>query len=171
MSKIEIVTSDNVGSPDWLSHYDAYCNSLLQLISLERVGFSVFFCDNLIMRVFNKNYRGVDSSTDVLSFSIFPNGYPFTSHALRSQPCTGDDFMCDGVLHHYLGDIVISLEQAGLQATNHTNDIEQEVQHLTVHGVLHLLGYNHALNPDPSGDSMLLIQSQIIAQMELQFSL
>lgn len=90
---------------------------------------SVSFVSNKEIRNLNKIYRGKDSSTDVLSF-------PLTSSdgTVEINKETG------AVL---LGDIVISLETAVKQAANFGHSLEREVGFLTVHSMLHLLGYDH----------------------------
>jgi probable rRNA maturation factor len=80
------------------------------------------------IRALNRDFIGNDAPTDVLSF---PAG--------ETDPDTG---------RHYLGDVVISLPRATEQATERGHSLEAESQLLVVHGVLHLLGYDHADAPD-----------------------
>lgn len=90
---------------------------------------SISFVSNSEIRNLNKIYRNKDSVTDVLSF-------PLTSDdgAVEVNPESGT------VL---LGDVVISLETAVKQAKNYGHSLEREVGFLTVHSMLHLLGYDH----------------------------
>ena len=79
----------------------------------------------------NRSYRGRDEPTDVLAFSTRENridSLPFV------QPP-------DGVLH--LGEVIISYPQAVIQAGEHQHSIEREIAVLLIHGVLHLLGFEH----------------------------
>ncbi len=89
---------------------------------------SVTFVDNDTIHELNKEHRNIDRETDVLSFPLGENGVydynPATNAAL-------------------LGDIVISLEKAMEQAENYGHSFEREVGFLTVHSMLHLLGYDH----------------------------
>jgi len=82
----------------------------------------------------NRSYRRKDEPTDVLAFAM-----------LSSEETSGADspFIVppDGVLH--LGEVIISYPQAVIQAKEHRHPIEREVTILTIHGVLHLLGYEH----------------------------
>ena len=83
----------------------------------------------------NRSYRGKDESTDVLAFSMLPG-----------EKTAGADlspFVAppDGVLH--LGEVIISYPQAVIQAEEHRHPVEREVTILIIHGVLHLLGYDH----------------------------
>ncbi len=74
----------------------------------------------------NKSYRGKDEPTDVLAFYM-------TSADFIEPP--------DGVRH--LGEVIISYPQAVLQAKEHRHSIKKELTILIIHGVLHLLGYDH----------------------------
>ena len=76
----------------------------------------------------NRLYRGIDCTTDVLSFAL----------------TEGDDFVAppDGLLH--LGEVIVSYPQAERQAREMHKDVKQEMALLLVHGILHLLGYDHA---------------------------
>ncbi len=89
---------------------------------------SVTFCDNEYIRELNNEYRGIDRHTDVLSFPIYEDG-------------NFDEAECE--MGAVLGDIVISLERAREQAEELGNTFYREVAFLTIHSVLHLLGYDH----------------------------
>lgn len=90
---------------------------------------SVTFCDNSHIKKLNKKYRDKDKATDVLSFPM----YDF------SEGFDADE--ADGEL--LLGDIVISVERAKEQAEEVGNPFLREIAFLTVHSMLHLLGYDH----------------------------
>jgi len=92
---------------------------------IEDYEVSVLLTDDRHMTELNLEYRGIDAPTDVLAF------------AMRE----GEDN--ELISHNILGDIVISLETAERQATTEKHLLEEEVAFLTVHGVLHLLGYDH----------------------------
>jgi len=83
----------------------------------------------------NQSYLGRDEPTDVLAFSMLP-----------AEGEVGADFPPfvippDGVLH--LGEVIISYPQAIIQAREHQHSIKREIAILIIHGVLHLLGYEH----------------------------
>ena len=86
--------------------------------------FTLTFVTDRTIRELNKNYRDTDSVTDVLSFES--DG--------EIDPESGKE---------YLGDIVISLEQARRQAEQSGHPVENEIALLEIHGLLHLLGYDH----------------------------
>ena len=89
---------------------------------------SVSFVDNEEIRKLNKEFRNIDSATDVLSFPLGENG------VYDVNPDTGAKL---------LGDVVISMERAQEQAMEYGHSLEREVCYLTVHSMLHLLGYDH----------------------------
>lgn len=92
---------------------------------------SVLLTDDDMIAGLNKQYRNVDGPTDVLSFSQLE----------------GDDDFAQEVDDGVLGDVVISVERAQAQSQAQGNTLDEEVDMLLVHGILHLLGYDHA-EPD-----------------------
>jgi probable rRNA maturation factor len=88
------------------------------------VELSIILTDDARLHELNLNYLGVDAPTDVLSFP-----------ASETDPDTGA---------RYIGDILISIPRAQAQAEAAGHSLEAEVQLLVVHGVLHLLGHDHA---------------------------
>lgn len=89
---------------------------------------SVTFVDNEQIRALNAQYRDKDSATDVLSFPLGENG-------------EWDTNLDSGNI--MLGDIVISVERAIEQAEMYNHSLRREIGFLTVHSMLHLLGYDH----------------------------
>lgn len=88
---------------------------------------SIVITGDAAIREMNRTYRHTDAATDVLSFS----------------QAEGEAFAVpDGETPH-LGDVIISLETARRQAEEHGLALQDEVAHLLVHGILHLLGYGH----------------------------
>ena len=90
---------------------------------------SVTFTDDEGIQKLNRTYRKIDRATDVLSFPLFD---------FEGDEDAMSDELCD-----MLGDIVISLERAAAQAEEFGHSFEREVAFLTVHSMLHLLGYDH----------------------------
>lgn len=93
----------------------------------------VVFADDAYIRELNRDYRGIDASTDVLSFALDEGEEP----AVQGGP-----------EESLLGDIVISLETAERQAAEFGHSLEREMAYLTVHGMLHLVGYDHEEEAD-----------------------
>lgn len=105
------------------------CNAVLQMEEFnDSAEISVRFVDNEQIRELNSQYRNIDRETDVLSFPLGENG------EYDRNPST------DAVL---LGDIVISMQKAMEQAEEYGHSLDREVAFLTVHSMLHLLGYDH----------------------------
>lgn len=82
----------------------------------------------------NRDYRNVDRATDVLSFALDEDG--------------GEPELVGGPEVHLLGDIIISAETATRQAEEFGHGLEREIVYLAVHGLLHLLGYDHMQEED-----------------------
>ncbi|MDD4601637.1 Endoribonuclease YbeY [bioreactor metagenome] len=93
-----------------------------------QVEVSLVLVDDEYIHQLNRDYRGIDRPTDVLSFALDEGEEP-------------DVF--DGPEEDLLGDIIISLPTAFQQAEEYNHSIERELAFLTVHGMLHLLGYDH----------------------------
>lgn len=92
---------------------------------------SLVLTDSETVRRLNRHYRGMDETTDVLAF------YMLTQKGV-------DSFFTpppDGITH--LGEVIISCPQAAAQAREQGHSLERELTLLIVHGILHLLGYNH----------------------------
>ncbi len=98
---------------------------------------SLVFCDDPFIHQLNRQYLGEDRPTDVLSFPQ-------------------EDIK-------YLGDIVISLETARRQAESRSISLQSEIELLFVHGLLHLLGYDHAT---PEEETVMLAKQRLILQSE-----
>lgn len=91
---------------------------------------SLTFVDDEQIRRLNRDYRGLDQPTDVLSFAM--------RESSDEEPAMASDPTFD-----VLGDVVISLETAERQSKDYGHSLRREIGYLTVHGVLHLLGYDH----------------------------
>ena len=96
---------------------------------------SVLLTDDAGIHQVNLDMRGVDQPTDVLSFPMFD--------LEPGVPPAGEDYLDPASELCPLGDMCISLERAAAQAEDFGHSLEREVCYLTVHSVLHLLGYDH----------------------------
>jgi probable rRNA maturation factor len=106
----------------------------------EPGGISILLTADRVLRGLNRRFRGVDRSTDVLSF---PDG--------SASPEGGA----------YLGDMAISVETAAGQAERAGCSLAAELDRLVVHGVLHLLGYDHEVD----GGEMMALQRRILRSL------
>jgi len=101
--------------------------------------------DDEQIRSLNREYRGFDSPTDVLSFDVH-----------ERDPETGS---------LYLGEIIISVPYAAKQALQNDHPLEAEILLLIVHGILHLLGHDHAEREEKN--IMWTAQAEILAKLGL----
>ena len=113
---------------------------------------SVTLTDNEGIHALNKQYRSIDAPTDVLSF-------PLVEYENTEEPPVDEATM--------LGDIVISLERAEEQAEEFGHSFEREVSFLTVHSMLHLLGYDH-VNSEEEEEEMRSRQRDIMKALGLE---
>ena len=102
-----------------------FAQNLTARLHLKDAGFSVALVGDRRIRRLNHQFRQVDQATDVLSF-------PVGSASAEPEAIEG-----------YLGDIVISVETAKRQALTQRHSLEMELRILMIHGLLHLLGYDH----------------------------
>jgi probable rRNA maturation factor len=112
------------------------------------------------VQTLNRTYRGIDAPTDVLSFAAqdAEDESDEEGDAGRVHLVTPAELADE--LADYLGDIVIALPYATRQAAHYGNSVDNELRLLTVHGVLHLLGYDHA-TPEED-DAMWEMQSAVL---------
>lgn len=110
--------------------------------------------DDVAVQTLNRDYRGVDAPTDVLSFAA--------QEAADDAPELADlPPALAAELANYLGDVIIAYPYATRQATHYQNSVAAELRLLTVHGVLHLLGYDHATPEEEA--AMWALQSTLLA--------
>ena len=120
---------------------------------------NVLVTDDEGIRAINRAMRNIDRATDVLSFPMFqftPGAFP--------QDVSEDLDPQTGLLP--LGDMAISLERAKAQAAEFGHSAEREVGYLTIHSVLHLLGYDH-VDEGPMKKQMRAREEAILAEVEL----
>ena len=104
--------------------WQLFASRAVKATRAEAANVTVAFVSDRHMRELNRQWRGKSGTTDVLSF-----------------PAGEDEFANpDG---SNLGDVVISLEQAARQATEHNLTLDEEIAQLILHGLLHLCGYDH----------------------------
>ena len=115
----------------------------------RRVEVSVLLCDADAMRDLNTRYRGIEAPTDVLSFGQFEGGGHWPA---RSEQVAGD--------------VVIAVDVAVRQATARGEPLERELCRLLVHGMLHLVGMDHA-DPPTDDEPMLTLQERMLADLRL----
>ncbi|WP_040287253.1 rRNA maturation RNase YbeY [Sporosarcina koreensis] len=97
---------------------------------------SVTFLDDESIRDINREYRGKDTPTDVISFALEEEGEGETAIVGAAD------------MQRHLGDLLISVETAKRQAEEYGHSLERELGFLALHGFLHLLGYDHMTETD-----------------------
>ena len=120
MNEVQIKLKKRKLPKSWI---EEKAKRILEILGIENSELSVLITGDEEIRELNKTYRGKDRPTDVLSFPM------------------GDRI--DGKL--ILGDVVISLDTAQRQAKDLGHSLEDEVERLLAHGIIHLLGYDHEL--------------------------
>ena len=137
--------------------YESYEEEYLSLmeITLKTLGIkcdpivSVSLVDNKYIHRINKKYRHIDRPTDVISFAFLDDGHQYDKVLYK-----------EGMIA--LGDIYISVEKANEQANEYGHSIKRELCFLFVHGLLHLLGYDHMTKEDE--EKMFSLQDEILKQ-------
>ncbi len=110
------------------------CKAVLKIENFtESAEINITFVDDAAIKEINNEFRGINKSTDVLSFPMGEDG------VYDINPENGCKL---------IGDIVISVEHAMAQAELYGHSNEREIGYLTVHSVLHLLGYDHVDEAD-----------------------
>lgn len=104
-----------------------------ELYGVDNGEVSITLTNNDYIHELNREYRGIDRPTDVLSFALNESEEP--------EVTGGSDI-------NVLGDLVISVERAEEQAKDFGHSVKREMAFLTVHGMLHLLGYDHMEEAD-----------------------
>lgn len=128
MNQFEIFneTSENID----IQEVEKFLNFALKHENLNNVIFNIIFIDNKKIKEINKEYRNIDKETDVISFALEDN------EELSFE------------FGRLLGDIYISVDKVKSQAKEYGHSEKREMLFLAVHGLLHLLGYDHINKED-----------------------
>lgn len=139
MSDFEVI--DKVDYKDYEYLYDLL-EFALEKLNIENSTFSVILTDEEEVHYLNKTYRNIDRTTDVLSFALNDNGaFPGPVNVL--------------------GDIFISIPKMKEQAIEYCHSEKRELSFLALHGLLHLLGYDHTKGPKEE-EEMFGLQKEIL---------
>ena len=117
---------------------------------------SVLLCDGAAIRRLNRRYRGRDAPTDVLSFGQFEGA---------AVPAAGSAAPGGAAPAALAGDVVIAVDVAARQAAARGEAPERELRRLLLHGMLHLLGMDHA-DPPAEDEPMLSLQERMLADLQ-----
>ncbi len=128
------------------SYLDAIIKRVLEHEKVSAANFSIVFVDNAKIQDLNKNYRHIDKVTDVISFAFEDNG-KLLYNKIR-----------------FLGEIYICIPKMISQAKEYQHSEVRELAFLTVHGLLHLLGYDHMTKKEE--EIMFKLQEEILDEDE-----
>jgi probable rRNA maturation factor len=117
--------------------YDS--RKILGMLGIENAELSILIVNDKKMRELNRRYRGVDRTTDVLSFPQ----YSSEARKSRSAEVKTSELPCFRTSALVLGDVVINTQAAMRQLSEHGLTFKEEIRWLLIHGILHLVGYDH----------------------------
>lgn len=143
---VEYEIIDNYGYKDY-SYLIEVIEYTINKLNVKNSVFDIIFIDDEEMHKLNKEYRGIDRTTDVISFALNDNKH--INPILNS-----------------LGDIFISIPKMKEQAIEYGHSEKRELSFLTVHGMLHLLGYDH-MNPSDE-EIMFSLQREILDELGIK---
>ncbi|MBD9074572.1 rRNA maturation RNase YbeY [bacterium] len=138
--------NDNYGYQNY-EYLDEVITKVFEHENVHNAICSIIFVDNEEIHQINKERRGVDRATDVISF------------ALEDSPDDFDEF-------RILGDIFISIPKMQEQAKEYGHSEKRELSFLVVHGLLHLLGYDH-MKSKKDEEIMFSLQDEILASLNI----
>ena len=118
----------------------------LKILNIKKSTFNVIIVNNDYIHELNKNYRGIDKETDVITFALF-------------------DDKTFNPEENILGDIYISIDKVYMQAREYGHSNIRELAFLAVHGLLHLLGYDHMNKNDE--EIMFNLQDKILNESKI----
>lgn len=153
-NRILVSVQDGISAPSWLdeSKIGEFAAQVLKKLGVDREEVSLLFCDDAAIQRLNRDYRSIDSPTDILSFE---NGSEYTDEE-------------GGWLQ--AGDIVVSLETLPKNAVYFKVSENEELKRLLIHGLLHLNGYDHGEEHIGDGDApkgeMLVLQERLLREFE-----
>lgn len=124
MNEVEIINEVDCKFKE-LEEVPAYIDFVLKKENLDNVLFNVIFVDNEYIHKINREYRGIDRETDVITFALEDEKMVQASHI------------------RVLGDIYISVDKVEEQAKQYGHSRKRELFFLVTHGIYHLLGYDH----------------------------
>ena len=125
-------------------------NEILALFSKDDVELSISFVSDDEIQELNKQWRNIDSPTDILSF-------------VQSDNVDDMDFWPTDNESNILGDMVISIKAIERNCENFNVSFDEEVDRLLIHGILHLLGHDHKTND--KDEPMLVLQEEILSKI------
>ena len=146
--EIEVFNETKEKLDDILKELKEFLINVAKDEKLDNVIFNVIIVDNPKIHELNREYRGIDRETDVISFAL------------------EDDKTFNTTEVRMLGDIYISIDKVRSQAEEYGHSFKRELFFLSVHGLLHLLGYDHMKKEDE--EIMFAKQEEILNRYEIK---
>jgi probable rRNA maturation factor len=143
------ISSEGVEPPSWADAMAGFARRVMERLDLSDMELSILLCDDATIARLDRDYRGIDAPTDVLSFGQEGEAIP-----AEGEP-------------PYLGDIVVALPFVRRQAQEEGVPEEEELRRMVIHGILHLAGYEHGTETMDTKEQseMLSLQEQILEEL------
>jgi probable rRNA maturation factor len=145
--KVNIYNQSNKELKKEISELKKFVKFSVNELNIKDCYFNIIFVNNDYIKDLNKNYRNIDRETDVITFAL-----------------EDDKTVISKV--RVLGDIYISIDKAISQAEEYGHSLKREISFLTIHGILHLLGYDHMNEKDEK--KMFSLQDEILNKADIR---
>lgn len=139
--EIGLFNETNINLDEYFKTIDKVLKKGLEILEIDKCEFNVIVVNNDYIHELNKNFRGIDRETDVITFAL-------------------EDDKTFNPVDRVLGDIYISIDKVFEQAKEYGHSELREICFLAVHGLLHLLGYDHMEKKDE--EIMFSLQDKIL---------
>ena len=147
---VDLIVDEGIAAP-WATQYEAFLVTALGALGAEDWEISVTLTDDAQIRELNRRWRRKDEATDVLSFAAEPEDDPRQpTRPPRGRGCYGD--------------LVISMDTLAVNGAYFHVEIEEELQRVSVHGLMHLMGWDHSTNE--ALEPMLVRQEAVLATIK-----
>ena len=152
MNRVYVAMQEGVEEPDWFENVEPFVQKALGELKYDGEEISMLLCNDEYMQQLNKEYRQIDSATDVLSFE------------------NDEEYEDEEGKWKCVGDIVISLDTLPVNADYFEEDRNSELKRLIVHGLLHLNGMDHGEEHIEKGTApeceMLVLQEKVLQKLK-----
>jgi probable rRNA maturation factor len=145
--KVNIYNQSNKELKKEITELKKFVRFSVNELNIKDCYFNIIFVNNDYIKELNKNYRNIDRETDVITFAL-----------------EDDKTVISKV--RVLGDIYISIDKAISQAEEYGHSLKREISFLTIHGILHLLGYDHMNEKDEK--KMFSLQDEILNKADIR---
>lgn len=151
-NRVFISMQENLEEPQWINNVEPFVNKVLEELKISGEEVSILFCNDEYIQELNKNYRDIDSPTDVLSFE------------------NDDEYEDEEGKWKCAGDIAISLDMLPVNCSYFEESENGELKRLLLHGLLHINGMDHGEEHIEKGKApeceMLVLQEQLLEKLK-----